>query len=295
MFARENNLVVIGTLYPGVESYIDDYYDSLRNQTLNKFDILLANDGLRDIKAETRLGEICCRSIKVNGSIAANRRQLIRHVLDMGYRRIIFTDCDDTLEINRVEVANLLLDNADVVVNDLDITDEKGRNKFARYFAPRFDGTSVDGTTIRFGNIMGLSNTAARIEVFENLPALSCGEPIAFDWYLWACVFELGYCAKFTAETSTRYRVYGENIAGMPQKLDEESIAKGIEVKCQHYELMQKISQEFVDLYREFSDLRSRWTERSWRRGYIKRLRASKSDIHMWWENIRTPLEVGMK
>jgi glycosyltransferase involved in cell wall biosynthesis len=294
--ARENKLVVVGTVYPGIEAYLGDYFSSLANQSFSDFNVVLANDGLGEFDDVCRGYKLAISSLDVNGSVSSNRRSIIRHVLELGYGRIVFTDCDDTFESNRLEVVDALLDKAAIVVNDLDITDQYGAEVERRYFSPRFgDGFTVDESTIKAGNAMGLSNTAARSEVFAGSPAMASGDSIAFDWYLWASVFSRGYQARFTAETATRYRVYDANVAGLPQSLDDNNIRKGIEVKCQHYGLMSKISSEYAELYRSFAVLDNRLSDDRWRKAYISRLKENAVDHHMWWENIRAPSEVGLE
>ena len=123
---RKNEIVVVGTIYPAVSRYISDYLFSLNEQSFNEFDILLANDGLHGFDF---LSDSCSnfkKIINVSGSAADNRRELISLAIEMGYKKVIFTDCDDTFEKNRLEVINQLLENNSVVVNDLDLTNESG-------------------------------------------------------------------------------------------------------------------------------------------------------------------------
>jgi len=290
-----NEVVVIGTVYPGVEKYLDDYFSSLENQTCQEFDVLIANDGLGDLESVFEENNLHCKSIDVKGTVSSNRRNIMRHAMEMGYQRLVFTDCDDMFEENRIEVVNELLDNAAIVVNDLDITDEKGINIEARYFLRRFSEAEViNEDTIRAGNIMGLSNTAVRVEALNDVPALTTGDSIAFDWYLWACIFHLGNEAHFTGKTSTKYRVYGSNTAGLPQVLNESNIRKGIEVKQQHYELMSQFDPAYSELHSNFNELSNKWVNSAWRNDYIGALKENAVDNHMWWENIRPPSEVGL-
>lgn len=275
--------------------YLEDYFTSLRNQTFQEFDVLIANDGLADFEFSKNENSLCCNSIDVNGTVSSNRRSIIRYAMDMGYQKLVFTDCDDMFEGNRLEVVNDYLENDAVIVNDLDITDKNGISNNPRYFSRRFSEADIfNENTILTGNIMGLSNTAVHVEVLKDLPALTKGDSIAFDWYLWACVFHLGYEALFTGKTTTKYRVYGNNTAGLPQALNEKNIRKGIEVKQQHYKLMSQFNSSYAELYSKFIDLSNKWTNNAWRYDYIGALKENAIDNHMWWENIRPPSEVGL-
>jgi hypothetical protein len=287
--------VVVGTVYPGVEKFLPDYERSLRGQTCDEFDLMLANDGFGDVG--DRFWNIGANRnvINGNGTIAMTRRALINRALADGYEKIIFTDCDDAFADDRIEVVANLLDSNPAVVNDLDLTNVAGEIFRAEYFASRFDEACLlDERSIRGGNMLGLSNTAARCEIFTSTPALVVGEPLAFDWYLWASVLREGRQAIFTTQTTTRYRIYDSNIAGMPQPLDERNIRRGIEVKYRHYQLMRQVVPLYEETYREFESLRSRWQDAAWRARYIDALQASALDVHMWWENIRGPTEVGL-
>jgi len=292
---RKNEIVVVGTIYPAVSRYISDYLFSLNEQSFNEFDILLANDGLHGFDF---LSDSCSnfkKIINVSGTAADNRRELISLAIEMGYKKVIFTDCDDTFEKNRLEVINQLLENNSVVVNDLDLTNESGMEQEPKYFSQRFNqGDKINMDMICHGNIMGLSNTAVRIDALSEIFALKEGNSIAFDWYLWACVFQSGHSAIFANNTSTKYRIYGNNTAGLPQMIDETSVCKGIEVKRQHYKLMRTFSSVYDDLYSEFEELSYKWKNKAWRSEYICALNHNAIEKHMWWENIRPRSEVGM-
>ena len=290
-----NEVVVIGTVYPGVEKYLSDYISSLNNQTTQDFDILLANDGLGDLGSVFKKSNLNCKSVDVKGSISSNRRNIIRHAKDMGYQKLIFADSDDMFEDNRVEVVNELLDVASVVVNDLGLTNKDGVDVSPRYFSPRFNEAEIIKENMIYnGNIMGLSNTAVRIEALADLPALIDGDSIAFDWYLWAGILHNGNEAYFTGKTATKYRIYGDNTVGLPQSYSVNNVCKGIEVKQQHYKLMSQFNSTYSDLYSRFNELNNKCADSVWRDEYIRALEENAIDNHMWWENIQLPSEVGL-
>lgn len=292
---RKNEMVVVGTVYPGIEKYIGDYFSSLNEQSINEFDVLIANDGLGEFEVTLESNNHFYNSINVNGTVSSNRRNVICRAIEMGYQKIVFTDCDDTFEKTRLEVVNELLDRNAVVVNDLDLTNEDGMEQESKYFSRRFnEANKINEEMIRAGNIMGLSNTAVCTEALNEIAALLEGDSIAFDWYFWACVFQSGIDALFTSKTSTKYRIYGNNTAGLPQVLNESNIRKGIEVKQQHYKLMGKFNHVYAELHSEFIELSSKWKSKAWRNDYINALKDNFIENHMWWENIRPPSEVGL-
>lgn len=292
---KKNDIVVVGAVYPGIKLFLDDYLNSLESQTNDEFDLLIVNDGFKglDYLLEKRSLNWICENVA--GSISLNRRILINKALEMGYRKIIFTDTDDTFEANRVEVLNNMLDKNPVIVNDLDITDIEGNELIKRYFSKRYSEAEMISNDYLFkGNLMGFSNTAVQSEVFQGIPSLQSGEAIAFDWYLWSSVLLFGHKARFTSETSTKYRNYGNNIAGLPQLLSEENILKGVDVKRQHYELMAKLNKIYSSSKSEFSWLSKNLGNKVQLNTYMNSLKQYAIDNHIWWENIRAPSEIGI-
>jgi hypothetical protein len=173
---RKSDAVVVGTAYPGLGSFLGSYLDSLERQSCDGFDLLIANDGLNGLDALLVARKLSWSTIDVNGSISSNRRTLMRRALELGYHKIIFADCDDMLEENRVEVVSAMLNNNSIVVNDLDIVGAEGSLEKARYFSSRLsDDEVITASSLRVGNIMGLSNTAVRKEALHGCPALVSG------------------------------------------------------------------------------------------------------------------------
>jgi len=294
--APNKETAVLTTVYPGVGKFLKDYFDSLEGQTSMEFDLLIANDkldGLTSFLSDRNLNYLI---IDVEGSPSSNRRELIRNAINSGYKKLIFSDSDDICEKNRVEIVSNLLDTSHIVVNDLNIVDNNGAELKSMVFSERYDGTKkISLPDILTGNMMGLSNTAVKAEVLQGCPALKTGDPIAFDWYLWSTLLLIGYEAKFTSETSTNYRIYDNNVAGLPQPLSEINVARGVEVKRQHYELMAKLDDLYSELSHAFQDVNKRLKQKAWRKKYLNGLKKHAIDNHIWWENIRTPAEVGIK
>ena len=297
MIEQSNNkIVVIGTVYPGAELFLNDYFDSLEKQTFKEFDLLIANDNLDGLMQLLSGRNLDYLIIDVDSSASSNRRELIRKAMDLGYQKIIFTDCDDISKENRIDIVSNLLNTYHIVLNDLDIINLNGNEGEMMIFSERYGETGkILLPDLLTGNMMGLSNTAVKTEILQGCPALISGDPIAFDWYLWSSVLLAGHEAKFTAETSTQYRVYGDNVAGLPQSLNEKTVARGVEVKRQHYGLMAKLDSRYSKLETEFQFVSECLQNKSWRKDYLSALKKYAVENHIWWENIRTSSEVGLK
>ena len=78
MTLHQNQIAVIGVVYPAVKKYLYEYLESLENQSNNKFDLLLANDGLTN--TEEYLKHYPTLKVilhKLTGSITEIRIQII--------------------------------------------------------------------------------------------------------------------------------------------------------------------------------------------------------------------------
>ena len=288
-------MVVIGVVYPGVEPFLKDSFNSLERQSRSDFDVLIGNDGLADLNQFLSESKLMWQSIDVNGSHSSCRRILIRKAIDMGYRKIVFADFDDEFEDNRIQVVAELLNESSIVVNDSSLIDLDGNEMTNRYFSQRYsESEMITAEHLRVGNMMGLSNTAALVDVMLENPATMSGDSFAFDWYFWASALLDGKTAKFTSKTATRYRIYGNNMAGLPQPLNMNTVRRGVEVKRKHYLLMKQLESSYEELAEDFQYISDMLKDDEWSSKYLSSL-AEKSILNpIWWENIRSTKELNL-
>ena len=131
---------------------------------------MIANDGLTKIENLCKKYDFTGHIINVSGSPVSNRFALIEGALNFGYDNLIFADCDDTFCPNRVALTTKNLEKNSIVVNDLNIMDEKGNLLSTDYFSNRFSNLmTIDLKSIINGNLLGLSNTGIRVSVINDL------------------------------------------------------------------------------------------------------------------------------
>lgn len=291
-----NEIVVIGVVYPGIERFLKDSFDSLERQSKADFDVLIANDKLANINSFLETSELNVQIFNVSGTHSSNRRSLIHRAIEGNYRKIIFADFDDMFESNRIQVISDLLDKSAVVVNDSDLVGLEGDLIKSRYFSQRYgEAEKITERHLLNGNMMGLANTAAQANVFIDNPAILHGDSVAFDWYLWSSILLKGNSAIFTTKTATKYRVYNDNMAGLPQALTIQNIRRGVEVKRQHYALIANLDDSYKELAEEFKHTSNMLKNKQWGSEYLKLLKENAIENHIWWENIRTPKEMRFK
>jgi hypothetical protein len=297
MTLHQNKIAVIGVIYPAVKPYIHEYLKSLENQSNKKFDLFLANDGFKNTEDYLQYYPTLKVILhKLTGSTTEIRIRIIQLALEAEYKIIIFTDCDDTIAINRIEVTDELLGYNSLIFNDLNVTNEAGVVKVNNYFSNRLKDTSViNGNDLLHRNMMGLSNTATTNVVLSNIiKNIENRTIIAFDWLLWTHAINNGYQAKFTTSTTTNYRVYQKNIAGLPQPINKESVLLGLAIKEKHYNELSSYSEQYSHLYKIFSDANKKSQDKQWLDEYMLALEENRIEHPLWWENIKEPKQVGM-
>ena len=180
MRKRNNSIAVVGVLHPGVTGFLDAYLRSLEKQTNQCFDLVLANDGVAAANQMLSSTELSITIIPIIGSPPMIRAELFRRTMELGYEKIIFTDCDDTFSSNRVEVMGSLLNEFPLIVNDLDIVASDEENSMLGYFGQRINENHlIDANYVRHKNMLGLSNTAVRSDAFATIAEdLSTNVPV---------------------------------------------------------------------------------------------------------------------
>jgi len=299
--STKSNTVIIGTVYPKVEQYLSRYLDSLEAQSSNSFDLLLANDGFIGLEDLLSKRKLYWHILEASKTVSETRRKLINKAIEYGYSKIIFSDCDDELSFNRVDILSSLLDKYVVVVNDLDIINSSNQLIEKNYLSNRFiDGESINLTKLQSGNMMGLTNTAATASAFNGCIALQRGEALAFDWYLWSTVLLNIKDVIFTNKTTTKYRTYSNNVAGLPQAINKINVFNGLKVKHDYYKLMSEIKDSYSEIKDSYNHQvnqlqcdRNKLSDENIAK-YISALQKKKINHPIWWEQIKLLTEVNI-
>ena len=157
----------------------------------------------------------------------------------------------------------------------------------------KINGESINITKLQSGNMMGLTNTAATANALKGCIALQRGEALAFDWYLWSTVLLNANEAVFTNKTTTKYRTYSNNVAGLPQAINNKNVCKGLKVKHEYYKLMSEIKDGYDELAHEFQNGCNKKSDENILK-YISALHENKINYPVWWEQVKPPSEVGI-
>ncbi len=281
----------MSVLFPGIESFLADYFTSLAAQKdTPAFDLVLINDGLADLDRYLPSWPAVVRVLEGCGRPAENRLIGFRFLVSDGYDLAVFGDADDFFAPNRVAVSRQLLQCHDVVVNDVDLVDQDGQVVDRCYFSHRLaDGFPVDFSYLGDKNICGLSNTAIRVPWLDGVVLEE--NSIAADWAMFAALLGRGARAVFTNKTTTSYRQHGANCIGLGGSPDEGCISLGIRVKIQQYRFLEQQGYCLAGRQKEaFERLHYYFNHNpDFRRKYVVWVKNHQRKYSLWWEEIMIP------
>ena len=246
-------MIAFGTVvYPGALKYLNEFVNSLNNQTFGDFDLVIAND-----QAEYSLLSDCLRNLKVKYSIISSeerktpadlRVDLIKYTKLSGYNLLVLGDIDDLFDNERIS----------------EIASSYEQNKSFSFFYNElilFDGTkalkSFPSVTNKIEDILqynylGLSNNSINLDVLtlDFIESLYGCTSFVFDWYLFSRILCDGGSGLFVEKAKTLYRIYDNNFAGISA---ETQLKKELDVKTKHYELMTRYNYKYKKLLDKLS------------------------------------------
>jgi len=209
-----NNTAFLTTIFPMEEQFLIDFFDSLSKQTYKNFDVIVVNDSYKDFdKIKEQYCELNVVELPCLKTPAKNREFGINFCKDEKYEFLIFGDSDDYFSDNRIELSLSALNNNDIVVNDVSLFDDSGIYE-TMYMSNRLqDDTKISFEYIQNKNIFGLSNTAIKLDILEEV--VFDEDLVAVDWYLYKGLLKNRSNAVFINKAITYYRQYKNNTIGL--------------------------------------------------------------------------------
>ena len=207
----------------------------------------------------------------------------IKQALNKGYKAIVFGDADDYFAKNRIEVSKALLKDFDIVVNDIELVNERNVRIKKGYLSRRIKDKEVLGIQdISDRNFMGMSNTAVKSSLLESLVINE--DVIAVDWFIFSVLLKKGCKAVFTSETETYYRQHGGNTIGL-DSMDERKLKNAIKAKRLHFREMAKNHFEYKRPYEQMKALEKRFPI-SFLKEYMETICLQKIENPFWWKKL---------
>lgn len=277
----ENKKIAFLTIiFPLDDNYLLDFFHSLDNQTFKNFDLIVVNDGYKNFdKIRNKFNNLNIKELNFSDTPAYNRQHGINYIKESGYENIIFGDSDDYFSPNRVEIINKKLNNFDIVVNDISLFNKDGIYS-KKYLSNRIKNeTIISFDFIKDKNIFGMSNTASKVKLLENIKIPQ--DIVAIDWYIFSLLLLKTGRTIFTNETQTFYRQHEDNIIGLG-RLNKEIFQQGVFIKLKHYELLYKEDKQFKSCFKDMLALRDIISSKEVNLDSLKKI-----ENPFWWEQIK--------
>lgn len=291
---KKNNTLLLGVIYQSVDKYLLDYCKSIKSQDINRFDILILNDGfIGGFPLKNK--RITIIDIKNKLTPAEIRMLGIKYAIENDYKYVIFSDTDDYFSLNRISVSINKLEKYDFVFNEFCLTNEKRdiiQKSYYNNILKKVEYTSY--LEIINGNLFGLGNAAVKVNKLKEL--FIPKEIIAVDWWIFSILL-LNKCkGRFIEEAITYYRQHNNNFIGINKKLNKNILQKGIKTKQIHYKNLltyckdHKIKEATKIYYKkleEINTLNKYMQDDSFCKRYIEVINKNYSKIfNGWWSEI---------
>ncbi len=231
-----STLALYSTIYPGVERFLPSWYESVRGQTDQDFQLWIGVDGLEIAHVEKLMGSrprVNWVPAEAGDSPALVRQRALTQIVD-ACDGVVLVDSDDLLHPTRVAAARRDLRAADVTGCALSLVDERGANLGLVMGLP--SGTAADSVLPRH-NLYGLSNSAFRSDTLRRCLPIPA-EVTLVDWFLITRAWSFGARLAFDAEVRMDYRQHGANTARTLLPFTAEQVRADTDLARRHFTLV---------------------------------------------------------
>ncbi len=248
--------VVFGSIiFDSNDKMVTDFFDTLKNQDTDDFDILLINDHFpkdkldkildkyNTLKDRITLVDVCGKQ-----TFYENRCMLIKQAKEKGYDLLVRGDFDDVYANDKVSsYIKQFDDNYAFFYNDIYVNNQS--------IFEVLPDACTDFKQIGQYNFVGEGACAINLHHIDTslLYKLGRGKTNVFDWYLFTTLLLANLKGKRIDSGYTFYNLYDGNMAGVPSK-NLKTINREIEIKRLHYSLLKDQDDYFLDLYEKYMD-----------------------------------------
>ena len=248
-----NKVALFTVFYTDAETYVNEFIESVRNQSYKEFDLIIVNDGYKDKDLSLIYQDLKIIELEGDSTISGNRAIGINYIIVNNYDYIFLCDVDDYMHPYRVEHVLNVFEGNDIIVNDLDIIDVERHIIFKDYFQRSInENFLLDYEFIKDKNIFGFSNTAMRV---SSLSLINFPKDLKIvDWYYFTILLNNNLKTKFIAESLTEYRQYSGNMIGI-STFTLDVFKRLIFLKMKHYSYFKNKIEGYNDLYEQMLNL----------------------------------------
>ena len=172
--SHEINLALYTTIYPGVESFLRDWYRSVLEQTDQDYQLWIGLDTIGVEAAKDAMGADPKATwvAAASGDTPAQIRQRALAQIVERHDGVVLVDSDDVLHPSRVASARAALQTSDLAGCALRLVDQQGRDLGMTFGLPP---QARPEDVLPRNNVFGLSNSAFRSDLLRRcLPIPDC-------------------------------------------------------------------------------------------------------------------------
>jgi hypothetical protein len=204
-------LALYTTIYPGVEKFLFDWYQSVLHQTDQDFQLWIGLDSLDVDSVKRAIGvdpKAQWITVHPGATPAQIRQKALVEVLNT-CDGVVLVDSDDLLQTSRVAAARAALQTSDVAGCALALVDVYGAALDVSLGLPV---GSDPASVLPRHNVFGLSNSAFRCDMLQRCLPIPDNVDL-IDWFLASRAWLLGARMNFDSCVHMNYRQHGANLA----------------------------------------------------------------------------------
>ncbi|MBA2678179.1 MAG: hypothetical protein H0U76_07290 [Ktedonobacteraceae bacterium] len=247
------------TIYRGVESFLPDWYRSVRAQSDHGYQLWIGLDGIDPETAERMIGtkvDATWILSKPNDSPAQIRQRALARITDI-CEAVVLVDSDDILHGSRVAAARAFLNVSELSGCALRLVDQKGYDLRQTFDLP--PGANPEKVLPRH-NVFGLSNSAYRSDLLRRCLPIPA-EVVLVDWFLATRAWLMGAKLAFDPVIRMDYRQHGTNMARVRGPFTEQQVIQDTGMVRQHFRTFREgstksyLPERFAELVRTADDV----------------------------------------
>jgi hypothetical protein len=230
------SLAVYTTVYPGVESYLPDWYRSLRQQTDQDFELWIGLDAIeRELVQKILGGDVAAHWVQCTsgGTPAQIRQDALAQIVET-CAGVVLVDSDDVLHPTRVAAARAGLETSELVACALCLVDQQGKDLGLTFNLP---ANVLPDQVLPRNNIFGFSNSAFRADLLRRCLPISPAA-LLVDWFLATRAWLLGARLAFDRAPGMDYRQHPNNTARLRFPIVADQVISDTDLVRRHLKLV---------------------------------------------------------
>lgn len=289
-------LAVYTTIYPGVETYLLDWYRSLRRQTDQEFQLWIGLDKLTSESVQNMLGSDLTSNwvTAPSGATPAQIRQEALARIVETCSGVVLVDSDDLLHASRVAAARAALQDSELAGCALCLVDQRGQNLGLTFDLPPHFGPE---DVFPRNNVFGFSNSAFRSDLLRRCLPIPANV-VLVDWFLATRAWLLGARLAFDRVPRMDYRQHPANTARVRSPFSRNQVISDTALVRRHFQLLlAEHRRDYVDeryaavgkVAREVEEFHQRIVLHPAKLdGYVEALNALHP-AQLWWSCVAYP------